>query len=120
MMDVTYTLLMHDGTKFENSQCGYFENTLWLYLKDITFVDAIQRLSDPNIYSTVIFDITDEYRTVRTTYSGLTRIESAIQRLDGVDVCIKGEHVIVTEEIIKDEGGDSEDATIHNSDLHES
>ena len=120
-MDVSYRITLNNGTIFEDCQCGYFdENVLWLYLKDASIAEVFSKFAIPESYSKVTFDIVDKYRTVRTIYSGLTSIFAILQKPTTVDVCLKGDNIIVEEEIIKEKEVDSEDATIHNPDPNES
>lgn len=119
MMEVINRITLNDGTELDNCECGYSEKSLWCSFSELTFAQAYALFSDPEKNSKIIFDIIDDYRIIRTTYSGFEKLTSISQREFAVDVIITGSNITIEKEVISREV-DSEDATIHNSDPNES
>ena len=73
---------LNDGTIFEDSQCGYAEHTLWLWLKGITFAQAFAAFSDPEKTKTILF----QYGNQEETYTGFTEINLIQKSESTIDV----------------------------------
>lgn len=120
MADVVYRLKLGDGTVLENCQCGYYEKTLTCFLEGISFAEAFSYFNEVSKFSTIIFEIDEPNFLDKTTYSGWNRLISITQKTTRVEVYIEGDDISITHERSLKKEDDSEDATIHNSDLHES
>lgn len=97
-------LVMADGRILDQSECGYADQKLWCYLKDLTFAEAFQIFSDPEKTSVIKFEYGLENRFTRITYAGFSDIVSINKREFTIDVCLTGTDTdIQQEEVIPDE-----------------
>lgn len=99
---VEVRLILADGTVLNNCECGYSNNTLWCFLKDISFSDAFMYFENEDKFNTVIFDIgfQDAFYD-RITYSGFTELITIQKDPDGkVNVRIIGQEIKIEEERI--------------------
>ena len=117
--EVKYRLKFNNGTVLEDCQCGCYENSVDCLLNGISFGQAYFYFDDVNKYSSITFEIEEPYFIDRTTHSGINRLVSITQRKNYVEVYAEGDNIITTHERVLKEVDES-DATVHNSDLHQS
>ena len=99
-----YRLILADGTILKDCECGYYDKSLWCFLKNITFAEAFQHFSSPNKFGTIIFDIVYKNGVIeRFKYSGFDQIISVVQKEFTVDVRIQGANIEIEESKITNE-----------------
>ena len=100
--NVEVRLILADGTVLNNCECGYYDNTLWCFLKDISFSDAFMYFENEDKYNTVIFDMgfQDAFYD-RITYSGFTEVVAIQKDPDNkISVRLIGPEIKIEEERI--------------------
>jgi len=94
-------LIMADGTILDNCECGYYDGSLWCYLKDFAIIETFPYFSDSDKFSAIIFDIIYAIGfTDRTIYSGFDKITSILQKKGQVDICITGDSITIEQKRI--------------------
>lgn len=100
-------LVLANGRVLDNCECGFYEDSLWCYLKDIELPDAFQCFLHPEDFKTVIFEFGTSQLYRRITYSGFTKLKNITINKESIDVCIVGLDVTEKkEDIYVPEGGE--------------
>jgi hypothetical protein len=104
--NVDVRLILADGTVLNNCECGYTSNSIWCFLRGISFSDAFAHFSDIDKFNMITFDLgfSDDFYD-RITYTGFEELQ-AIQKndYDSVDVRLSGKEIkIEKERIFKNE-----------------
>lgn len=102
-------LILKDGTVLNNCECGYYNRSLWCYLKGYSFSEAFQLFSDPDNFETVIFEYGTKDYYKRISYSGFESITAVEQRELTVDVRLEGNEIIIHEDMIAQEDQNNEE-----------
>ena len=102
-------LILSDGRVLDNCECGYYNKTLWCYLKGYSFNDAFQFFSDPENFKTIIFEYgTESYRR-QITYNGLISLIAIEKREFTVDVRLEGTDISIEDKTISDDSDPKEE-----------
>lgn len=96
-------MIFSDGSIIEDCECGYYDKTLWCFLKNLTFNEAFQYFSDPSKFKTIVFEYGYDGLYDRFTYAGFLSIKSIEKREFTIDVCIEGIDISINQERITEE-----------------
>ena len=77
-------IIMNDGTTWEDSECGYADGFLWLYLHGVQLSDAFPIVNDPNATKKIIF----EYGEMSDKYTGFKKLQTIRNEDYGCSVCL--------------------------------
>lgn len=83
-------LILADGTVLNDCECGYYDDSLWCYLKNVPLTDVFRYFSIPENYYTVIFEFGTTYLYRRIKYSGFTKLKSINVNKDSIEVSVVG------------------------------
>lgn len=100
--NVEVRLILADDTVLNNCECGYVDNSLWCFLKNISFSEAFYYFDNENKFNTVIFDMgfaEDFYD--RIIYSGFEELVDIQKETNGnISVKIQGPEIKIERERI--------------------
>ena len=102
-------LILDDGTVLDNCECGYYNRTLWCYLKGFSFNEAFALFSDSNSFKTITFEFgIDSYRK-QIIYKGLTSLIAIEKHEFTIDVRLEGTDIVIEEKTISPEANTEEE-----------
>jgi hypothetical protein len=81
------TLVLNDGMRLENSECGYANHMLWCYVKDYTLAEVFSAFSNPEKTEEIQF----LYGDTEEIYIGFTELNLIRKSEFTVDVRLTGE-----------------------------
>lgn len=79
-------VVLADGTRLEESQCGYANHHLWCYVKGLSFQEVFAVFSDPE----KTIDIRFRYGTQEEVYIGFTEVDIIKRSEFTIDVRLIG------------------------------
>ena len=101
-------IILNDSVILENCDCGYYNKSLWCYLKGYTFSEAFRLFSSPEHFKKVVYEYGLNHYYKRITYTGFTSITALEQREFTVDVRLEGIDIHIDEQIITQEENQNE------------
>lgn len=101
-------IILNDSVVLENCDGGYYDKSLWCYLRGYTFSEAFQLFSSPEHFEKVVCEYGMKHYYKRVTYTGFTSITAIEQREFTVDVRLEGDDIHIDEQIISQEGNQNE------------
>lgn len=96
-------LVLADGTVLDNCECGYSNRNVWCYLKGMSFSEAFQHFSKPELFSTIIFEMEFGNIIHRVTYSNIEHITGIYQGNSEIDISLEGYNIDIKKERIINE-----------------
>lgn len=79
-------VVLADGTRLEESQCGYADHHLWCYVKGLSFPEVFAVFSNPEKTSEIRF----RYGTQEEIYTGFTQLDIIKRSEFTIDVRLTG------------------------------
>lgn len=89
-----------------DSECGFYEDTLWCYISGRPLLEVVQLFSKPENFNKVIFEFGTSSLFRRITYTGFVKLKSIEIAANTINVCIVGLDVKVEKEDVYSEGGE--------------
>ena len=77
-------IIMNNGTTWEDSECGYADGFLWLFLHGVTLQEAYQVVTNPDATEKIIF----EYGEMSDEYSGYNNLQIIRNEDFGCSACL--------------------------------
>lgn len=77
-------LIMNDGTVWDESECGYADGFLWLFLHDVETEEAETVVRNPEATKKIIF----EYGEMQDEYTGFSNVQIIRDEAYGCSVCL--------------------------------
>lgn len=78
-------IILADETTYENSDAGYADGSLWLYLNGVSMIEAWPGVVDPEKTATIIYEFGED----SITYTGYTSIQIIMATETGCKVCLR-------------------------------
>ena len=78
-------IILADGTIYEDSNAGYADGSLWLYLTGVSMIDAWPGVADPEKTAEIVYEFGEE----SITYDGYTSIQILMATENGCKACLR-------------------------------